>query len=280
MKYSTTIALFLSAVKADNDCAQVCYTANTDAWDPSLNTKQASAYDVQHAIAPHAESLATEGIHGIAGSFLNNKECNFGEHDDYSSQFLHDDKLQNDILCIDSARHGRRDDQLIDSDASRVNANYESCHVGETIIPALKEETQVQQAACYSSDSAAQYRLKGCANNNYKLTGSMTQNECQVQKGGEKLSTSLCLRGNKSKKYNQCGNKALFGCADGSEEQCGDNFGLRAELLDDDALVVTSDPAKRVEEEVNQVVRNAISKTISQCIQFALDEALGETINI
>jgi hypothetical protein len=161
-----------------------------------------------------------------------------------------------------------------------VNANFESCHVGETIIPALKEETQVQQAACYSSDSAAQYRLKGCANNNYKLTGSMTQNECQVQKGGEKLSTSLCLRGNKSKKYTQCGNKALFGCADGSEDGCGDNFGLRAELLDSEALEVTTDPAKRVEEEVNQVVRDAISKTISQCIQFAIDESLGQTINI
>jgi hypothetical protein len=204
----------------------------------------------------------------------------FGETEDYSNQFLHDDKLQNDILCIDQARHLRRDDQLIDADASRVSANFESCHVGETIIPALQEQTQVQQAACYSSDSAAQYRLKGFANNNYKLSGSLTQNECQVQKGGEKLSTTLCLRGNKNKKYTQCGNKALFGCADGSEETCGDNFGLRAELLDDEALEVTSDPAKRVEEEVNQVVRNAISKTISQCIQFALDEALANTVNI
>jgi hypothetical protein len=93
---------------------------------------------------------------------------------DYSNQFIEDDKLQNDILCIDKSNHNRNDDQLIDSNASRVNANFESCHVGETIIPALKEETQVQQAACYSSDSAAQYVVKGCANNNYKLSGSMT----------------------------------------------------------------------------------------------------------
>jgi hypothetical protein len=108
----------------------------------------------------------------------------------------------------------------------------------------------------------------------------MTQNECQVQKGGEKLTSSLCLRGNKNKKYSQCGNKALFGCADGSEEGCGDNFGLQAELLDGDAIEVTSDPAKRVEEEVNDVVRKAISKVISQTIQFALDEALGDMIHI
>jgi hypothetical protein len=273
--------MLLAVAKADDH--EVCSSSNTAAWDPSLNTRQARTWDVQNAQQPQAESLANDGINSIAASYLAKNNFNderFGDCGDYSNQFLQNDKLQNDILCIDNARHNRRDDQLIDSDASRVNANFESCHVGETIIPALKEETQVQQAACYSSDSAAQYRIKGTANNNYKLSGSMSTNECQVQKGGEKSSTSLCLRGNKSKKYSQCGNKALFGCADGSEGACGDNFGLRAELLDDEALEVTSDPAKRVEQEVNQVVRNAISKTISQCIQFALDEALDHTIDI
>ena len=269
--------MFLSVAKADDGGAQIaCASTNTGAWDPSLNTRQVSAFDVQNPQLPHAESLATEGINSIAASYLAKNQPfhdeRFGDCGDYSNQFLQNDKLQNDILCIDNARHLRKDDQLIDSDASRVNANFESCHVGETIIPALKEETQVQQAACYSSDSAAQYRIKGCANNNYKLSGSMTQNEVQMQKGGEKTSTSLCLRGNRSKRYSQCGNKALFGCADGSEEGCGNEFGLRAELLDGDAVEVTSDPAQRVEEEVNQVVRDAISKTISQCIQFALNE--------
>jgi hypothetical protein len=69
---------------------------------------------------------------------------------------------------------------LIDEKAGRVNADFSSCHVGETIIPAIKEQTQVQQAASYSSDSAVQYIAKGCANNNYKLSGSITQNECDV----------------------------------------------------------------------------------------------------
>ena len=285
MKYSYTIAMFLAVAEAKGDCATVCSKEGTQAWAPQY-ANQASAYDVQNAQLPHAESLATDGINSLAASYLanNQNKDQFGD-EDYSNEFLHGDQQTNDMLCIDGSSrhsgHGRNNDnQLIDSDASRVNANYESCHVGETIIPALKEETQVQQAACYSSDSAAQYRVKGTANNNYKLSGSLTQNECQVQKGGEKSSTSLCLRGNKNKKYSQCGNKALFGCADGSEGTCGDNFGLRAELLDDEALEVTSDPAKRVEEEVQQVIRGAISKTISQCIQFALDEALDHTINI
>lgn len=280
MKYSYTIALFLSIAQADDtNKHQASYScSHSDAWDPRSNIRESNSYDVQNSELPQGESLATDALNGIAASYLRKNHYNdgFDQTNDFSNQFLEDDKLQNDILCIDN-RHERKSDQLIDSDATKVNANFESCHVGETIIPALKEETQVQQAACYSSDSAAQYILKGCANNNYKLSGSMTQNECQVQKGGEKLSTTLCLRGNKNKKYCQNGNKALFGCADGSE--CG-GFGLKAELLDDEALEVTSDPAKRVEEEVNQVVRNAISKTISQAIQFALDEALGETINI
>ena len=246
MKYSVTIALFLNVANAGEDCGSVCTSnGNTDAWNPSTNTRQASLYDVQNQYGQEDESLANNGLRSIAKEYLDEAQPfdddRFGY--DYTNQFYDGDKYQNDILCIDRENHIRNDDQLIDSDASRVNANYESCHVGETIIPALKEETQVQQAACYSSDSAAQYVVKGCAQNNYKLSGSMTQNECQVQKGGEKLSTSLCLRGNKNKKYCQSGNKALFGCADGSEETCADNFGLKAELLDEDALEVTSNPA-------------------------------------
>ena len=251
MKY--TIALLLSLVKVDAHAGSQ-RTANTEEWNPEINTREASVYDVQSPHYPQAESIATAGLNSLAAGYLNDnrsyKDETFGNPADYSNNFLEDDKLQNDMLCID-ASHERRNDQLIDSDASKVNANFESCHVGETIIPALKEETQVQQAACYSSDSASQYVLKGCANNNYKLSGSMTQNECQVQKGGEKLSSTLCLRGNKNKKYSQCGNKALFGCADGS----GDQFGLQAELLDEDAIDVTSDPQARVEEEVDAVIR-------------------------
>ena len=34
----------------------------------------------------------------------------------------------------------RRDD-LIDESAGRVNADFASCHVGETISPAVKEQT-------------------------------------------------------------------------------------------------------------------------------------------
>jgi hypothetical protein len=70
MKYSYTVALLLSVAKAGDDCAQVCYTTNTDAWDPSLNTRQASHFDVQNDQIPHSESLASEGLSGIASAYL------------------------------------------------------------------------------------------------------------------------------------------------------------------------------------------------------------------
>jgi hypothetical protein len=138
----------------------------------------------------------------------------------------------------------------------------------------LKEETHVQQAASYASDSAARYCLKGVANNNYKLCGQLKQTNALVSKGADTSLNSLSLHGNLQKKYSQNGNKALgCGC-------CSDGFGIRSELLDEAATEVVTDPSERVNEEVNDVVRKAISKTISQAIQFALDEALGEMINI
>lgn len=70
MKYSYTIAMFLSVAKADDGCAQICTTHNTDAWDPSLNTRQANAYDVQNAQHAQAESLAVDGINSLAASYL------------------------------------------------------------------------------------------------------------------------------------------------------------------------------------------------------------------
>jgi hypothetical protein len=43
------------------------------------------------------------------------------------------------------------DDNIIFEDADSVNAVYKSCQCGETIIPALKEETQIEQEATYES---------------------------------------------------------------------------------------------------------------------------------
>lgn len=163
---------------------------------------------------------------------------------------------------------------LIDNEADRVNANYESCHVGETIIPALKEETHVQQAASYASDSAAKYCIKGVANNDYKLTGQMKKSNTLVSKGADTHLNSMSLHGNLQKKYSQHGNKEL-GCG------CDANgFGLSNELLDEAATEVCADPEAKVNDEVEKVVRQSISKLISQAVQYCMDESLGELIDV
>jgi hypothetical protein len=101
----------------------------------------------------------------------------------------------------------------------------------------------------------------------------LSTSQCQTQKGSDSINNSLCLHGNKSKTYCQSGNKAL-----GGEDE--DSFGLDGQLLDKDALDVTSDPSKRVEEEVDKVIRGAISKLISDAVSHCLDVSLKGTVKI
>ena len=198
MKTSFAIALLIGAAKAGNECTKCSGNGGEFApWDAQRNEGDV-VYDIADNLddtngSGIGESLATSGLSSIGKNFMNysNRKTGLGINgaNDGSAQlskFLDTDRSNNDVLCI--SNHGRRNNNpIIDASASNVQADFESCHVGETIIPALKEETQVKQAACYSSDSAAQYNLKGCANNNYKMSGSLSQNECQIQKGGEKI---------------------------------------------------------------------------------------------
>jgi hypothetical protein len=173
------------------------------------------------------------------------------------------------------SNNNNRHHKIVDDDASRVKASYESCHVGERIIPAIKEESQINQAANYASDSASQYVIKGVANSNYNLKGSLSETSAKVYKGAEKSLNSLSLHGSLSKKYCQTGNASLgCGC------NCKDHQALSTHLLDENATHVCSDPAERVNEEVNKAVRAAISKSISQALQYCFDEALGNVINV
>lgn len=227
-------------------------------------------------------SSTVKGLAGLVGSYLNSdfhtEDSTFDANKENSAQKqFFDDDHQNDILCIDD--QDDYENKLIDDDATRTSANWESCHVGETIIPALKEETTVQQAACFSSDSGSSYVLKGCANNNYKICGSMTQAESTCQQGAKKDVETMSLSGNKSKQYCQSGNKAFSGCCEDQENQLCE-FGLKSQLLDDEAGEVTTDPSERVKSEVEQAVRASISKMISQAVQFAFDEALESTIRL
>ena len=103
----------------------------------------------------------------------------------------------------------------------------------------------------------------------------MTQTDAKVYKGADKSLSSLSLHGSLSKKYCQNGNCDLgCGC------NCKDQGALTTHLLDDKATEVCSDPEARVNQEVNKAVRAAISKSISQALQFCFDEALGNVVNV
>lgn len=254
MKYSTTIALFVGLVAAGDDC-QPC----TD----SLCIKNQNDYGVGdngcHTTAPLS---GTSSLPSLAAHFIGNR-------DNGSVQNVGTD------YAIGFGENGARHHKIIDDDASSVKAHYESCHVGERIIPAIKEESHIQQAANYASDSASQYVIKGTANNNYNLKGSLSQTTGKVYKGADKHLSSLSLHGNLQKKYCQHGNCDLgCGC------HCGDKQGLSTHLLDEKASEVTSDPEKRVNEEVNKAIRGAISKSISQALQYCIDESIGQAINV
>lgn len=70
----------------------------------------------------------------------------FKTEGDHASNFLDTEAYQKNILSQDSrsgdddiTNQQDRNDYLIDREANNVKAAFESCHVGETIIPAMKE---------------------------------------------------------------------------------------------------------------------------------------------
>lgn len=290
MKYTATLALFLGYAAAE-ELPCTCDDSNNQATFYAGDLENVKPEDVEgFKYGPHYDysgaglydSLSTTSLGDIADNYLKNGNTEDDKlfSDDYrgsAKEFLGDDRRQDAMLCIEDDHAGKYGNQyLIQDDATRVNANYESCHVGETIIPAIKEKTNVKQAACYSSDSAAKYNLKGCANNNYKLSGSISQSDCTTQKGTSTTNSGLVLKGNRNKKFCQSGNKAVGGCADGSA--CG--FGLDGTLLDEEALDVTAKPEERVADEVEEVIRGAISKVISDAVSYCLDSSLKNSVQI
>ena len=260
------LALFLGLVSADAqqqlDLTDDCVTAPVDfdygVDDHQINNGRPSHYAEKH----HSTGVASSNLGAYAERYLKNslrKDQRQGLHD--INNFQVDDEFTH------NSHH-----KIIDADADRVNASYESCHVGETIIPAIKEQTNIQQAASFASDSKAQYLMKGVANNDYKLNGQMTQTNAKFYKGADKTSDCLSLSGNYNKKYCQSGNKDLG-------QDCNYNA-LKDHLLDNKAAEVCADPAAKVQGQVDKVVRSAISKAISQAVQFALDESLANTITV
>ena len=271
MKLTLAVAALLGVAAAKEET--VCNGRRAPYSPGALNAPNQDFYDVEeqdidNEQAGVSESLASKGLAALRDNFLehDNDGKIFAPHCDLTGKYLENDGLSHKILCIDhlasaadvDAHPAPRNDNLIDHNAHSVAAKFESCHVGETIIPALKEKTHVSQAASYNSDSAGAYVLKGTANNNYKLNGCLTKKECEVSKGGANSEETLSLCGNINKKYCQRGNRALLNCECGDGEGL-DGFGLKTELLDSDANHVCADPAERVAQEVDTVIKQAVS---------------------
>jgi hypothetical protein len=195
MKYSTTIALFLGVASATK------LQGNNDLEE--FNTDNSSNGYQSNSILNVKDHLGSSGIKALGDAYLedNGNQANLDALSNigFSQDNLSSRNNLQDQRCSGSqaSRHN-----FIDQDADRVNASYESCQVGETYIPALKEKTHVQQAASYASDSAAKYCIKGVANNNYKVNGSLSQSVSKTYNGSDKSTDSLNLHGNRQKTYN------------------------------------------------------------------------------
>lgn len=291
MKLTLAVAALLGVAAAKEET--VCNGRRAPYSPYDLATPNQDIYDVEHQDIDNeqagvSESLASKGLAALRDNFLehDNDGKIFSPVGDLAGRYLENDGLSHKILCVDhltaadvGAHPAPRNDNLIDHNANRVDAKFESCHVGETIIPALREKTHVSQAASYNSDSAGAYVLKGTANNNYKLSGCLTKKEVDVSKGGANSEETLSLCGNKNKKYCQRGNRALLNCECGDGEGL-DGFGLKTELLDSDANHVCADPAERVAEEVDAVIKQAVSQAVSKAVASCFKKAFDNTVNI
>ena len=207
------------------------------------------------------------------------KKMGNAEHD-MAKDYLCCDKLIEGICNLDDGFGGCEcidKDSIIDHDATKVESNFVSCHIGETIMPAIKEETQVEQEACYTSDQIQAYEIKGNAGNAYKLSGGLNQWTSRQTEGMSDCNSCVEVEGSKHKKFYQKGNKSINDC---NCCECDSNFGIRDHLLEEDATEMVSDPNERVNQYVDQVVRDAISKTISQAVEYALHESLQGSIHI
>jgi len=115
---------------------------------------------------------------------------------DFAEDYLYCDNFSDAFCDIENSNGDcgiccHHDDKIIDRNANAVNAAYVSCYIDETIIPAIKEETQVEQRACYESNTESEYKIKGQAANKYILNGGLTQWSMQNSNGQQDCSYDL-----------------------------------------------------------------------------------------
>lgn len=130
MKYYTTLILVLglaSATKLNGDDQQ---EREFKFFSDDKKGTKGRANELK-------DKLVSSGVGALADEYLNdNVKANINRNfDTYNFEHLDDD----DECETSRVRHN-----IIDKDADRVSANYESCQVGETYIPALSEKTHVQ----------------------------------------------------------------------------------------------------------------------------------------
>ena len=188
MKFATSLALLIVAAQADASCEANCNSVPCGRGKKSIvprTTTLANDRSLREREVDGRQNLGTlqEGLCDLADNYICNAddlERNYANsrHIEQAENYLYCDKLAEDICDCDNM-HGcseaHSDDNIIHRDAGSVNAIYKSCHCGETIIPSIKEETQVEQEAIYESQQEADYNIKGNAANKYVLKGGLQQ---------------------------------------------------------------------------------------------------------
>ena len=280
MKYATIALLVIGASAEDKSgevpCAVRVYTV-PDTTEYGDSRRQANEI-----------GSITEGLCDLTDRYICNADdldAKYAESDrnQIAEDYLNCDHFADAICNID--RQGGceclDDDRLMYREAGNVNANFKSCHIGETIIPALKEETQVEQEACYSSQQDSKYEITGKADNKYELKGGLQQWAQKDSHVERDCTCELDIDGTSQKEFSQNGNRYLGNCCAGKHGcDCRCNIGIEDELLDCEATQVVTSPRHVVYNKVDQVVRDAISKTISKAVKFALDESMGSSIRV
>jgi hypothetical protein len=277
MNYATTLALFLGVASAGvisgtSSCSSNNYGPLPESTERSWGRPE--QYNLGEQLIPGLNPQYGGELH-LAQGYL--KDAQNLHNEDYAKLPYEGfrDAKQDSILCIKDNEYDNLADGIVRGDASRVQAAYQGCSIGETYVPAVKQTTKSKTSACYNSDSAGAYELNGGAHNNYSLCGSLTSKQCITQQGSDVEESDLSLYGSKTKKWCQSGNKALGGCADGSD--CSSLDGV---LLDEQAAEVTSNPGARVQDEVNEAIQEAISKCISDAVNHCISESLKGMIKV
>lgn len=255
MKYITSIAFVVGLAAAGGNC------------DRSFRLPVDVAQDVRpdgtHQYLNSIGSGFMAGANGVNGRFIEGGRL--GEIARLQETGGVGD--QQDVRFRDG--YAQPNEDLINPEASRSNANYYSRQCGVKYIPAQAEQTHREAAAQIVQDKDKRYALKGSVRNNYKLNGELQEREAIHSRGSESSFNILDLKGDATNRYEQSGKK---------EQEC--QGPLTEKLLDKSALEVSSNPAKSIDQKVNDAIKRAISKQIAEACKFALSSTIDEWIEV